>query len=404
MSIDIRPGTPADHRAMAGAMANALLSPAPDDEAWAKSAPSWLETPSFGAWDGDECVGSASQFLVDTTVPGGARLPTGAVSRVGVLPTHRRRGVATRLLRALVDDACARGLALMSLRASEATIYERYGFGMAGESASVTVDSARARPLRAAPANGRIRFVAPDDVLATVEPIYDAALHRRPGMVTRPATWWERYLAKAITLGTASHVVVHEREPGRPDGYAHYDVTWNDGGPGLGGGRGKVRDVIAADDATELALWAFILDLDLVRTWTAGERPVDDVVPGALYDRRAYRVTGIDDEQWLRLVDIDRALAARTYNPVPDSVTVTVDDQWIGANCDTWRIGADGAERAHGDGELRADISAVSAAYLGGITWRALAATGRVVGPADAVERADQLFATRPLPFCGSFF
>ncbi len=404
MSIDIRPGTPADHRAMAGAMANALLSPTPDDAAWEKSAPSWLDAPSFGAWDGDECVGSASQFLVDTTVPGGGRLPTGAVSRVGVLPTHRRRGVATRLLRALVDDARERGLALMSLRASEATIYERYGFGMAGEYVSITVDPARARPVSGAEATGRIRFVAPDEVLATVESIYDASLHRRAGMVTRPASWWRRYLADALVLGTASHVVVHEREPGRPDGYAHYDLAWNEGGPGLGGGRGTVHDVIAVDDATELALWGFLLDIDLVRTWQAGERPVDDIVRDALRDRRAYAVTAVDDEQWLRIVDVDRALRARTYAPVPGSVTVTVEDPWIGSNCGTWRIAADGAERVEVDGELRAGIAALSAAYLGGTSWRSLAATGRVAGSTAAIERADALVAARPLPFCGSFF
>lgn len=404
MTIEIRAGTPADHRAMAGAMANALLSATPDDAAWERSAPSWLDVPSFGAWDGDVCVGSASQFLVDTTVPGGARLPTGAVSRVGVLPTHRRRGVATRLLRALVDDACERGLALMSLRASEATIYERYGFGMAGEYASVTIDPARARPVRGANATGRIRFVAPDEVLTTVEPIYAAALHRRAGMVTRPESWWRRYLADAIVLGTASHVVVHEREPGRPDGYAHYDVAWNEGGPGLGGGKGTIHDVIAIDDETELALWSYLLDLDLVRTWEAGERPVDDVVRAALRDRRAYTVTTVDDEQWLRIVHVDRALGARTYAPVAGSITVTVDDQWIDGNCGTWRIDAGGAERIDGDSELRADIAALSAAYLGGTSWRTLAATGRVDGAAAAVDRADALMATRPLPFCGSFF
>lgn len=403
MTIEIRPGTPETHRAMSSAIATALLFPAHDDEAWERSAPTWLDVPSYGAWDGERCVGSASQFLVDTTVPGGAQLPTAAVSRVGVLPTYRRRGVASGLLRQLVDDAVERGLALMSLRASEATIYERFGFGMAGEYTTVTIDPARARPVRAA-GDGTVRLVDREAVLDTVRPIYECCRHRRPGMVSRPDSWWRRYLADAIKLGTTSNVVVLERH-GEAVGYAHYDLKWNDG-PGMGGGGGTAHDVIAVDHAAELALWSYLLDIDLVRVWKAEERPVDDILPHAIADRRAYTVTAVEDEQWVRIVDVDRALRSRTYAAAAGSIVVEVADPWVGANCGTWRVDADGAARTDdATPQLRAGIAALSAAYLGGTPWWALAATGRVeaVDP-TAITVGDGLFASRPLPWCGSFF
>ncbi len=50
------------------------------------------------------------------------------------------------------------------------------------------------------------------------------------------------------------------------------------------------------------------------------------------------------------------------------------------------------------------EIDVLSAAYLGTVSWSELAAVGRVVGDADAVARADDLFASRPLAWCGSFF
>ena len=210
--FDIRAGSPADHRAHAETVAKALLFPPRDDEGWVQAAPSWEETSCFGAWDGDTCAGSVSQFFVDTTVPGGVQLPTGAVSRVGVLPTHRRRGLATLLMHRLIDDAVERGLALMSLRASEAVIYERYGFGMAGEFASATVTSSRARPVRGAAIGGSFRFLDREAILATVEPIYARSLHRRPGADHPPGVVVAALLPRRAQAG---HLVVRGGARGR---------------------------------------------------------------------------------------------------------------------------------------------------------------------------------------------
>ena len=404
MTFEIRAGNAADHRALAETVSKALLFAPRDDEGWAQSAPSWEETSTFGAWEGDVCVGTVSQFLVDTTVPGGERLPTGAVSRVGVLPTHRRRGVATALMQRLIEDAAERDLALMSLRASEAVIYERYGFGLAGEFQSCTITAARARPVRAARAGGTFRYVDRGDVLATVQPIYERSLHRRPGMITRPASWWERYFADAIRQGTSSYVVVHTGPDGIADGYVHYDVAWNED-PGQHGGKGEIHEVVAVDDATELALWSFVLAMDLVRTWKCGERPVDDVVRWALHDRRAYEVADVDDEQWLRLVDVDRALGARSWADVRGAVTIEVRDRVLPRNDGTWHVDATGARRTDAAAALRTDVAGLSAAYLGGTPWRTLTLTGRATAvDTAAVATADALFGVRPAPFCGSFF
>ena len=154
MTIEVRPTQTDEYRRAAGAMAIALMNAPPNDEQWERSRPSWEEMASLSAWDGDRCVGHAGQFLVDTTVPGGARVPTAAVSRVGVMATHRRRGIATRLMEGLVVDAVDRGLALMSLRASETTIYGRYGFGLAGDFGDADLIPARARPIAGAATGG----------------------------------------------------------------------------------------------------------------------------------------------------------------------------------------------------------------------------------------------------------
>ena len=110
---------------------------------------------------------------VDTTLPGGARLPTAAITRVGVLPTHRRQGVGKQLMERLVVDARERGRMLASLRATEAVIYPRFGFGVAGENASAVIDARRARPLRCPEIEGTFRILDRGEILDVVPELYE---------------------------------------------------------------------------------------------------------------------------------------------------------------------------------------------------------------------------------------
>lgn len=402
-SIDIRRTEPHEYRTAAGAMATALLIPPPADDAWDRSQPSWDEMVSFSAWDGDRCVGHAGQFPVETTVPGGGRLATAAVARVGVLPTHRRRGIASGLMTTLIRDACERGQTLIALRASEATIYDRYGFGVAGDAAEATLDPRRARPLAGNSAPGTLRLLEPEEILDIVGPLYERIAHRRPGVHTRPPSWHRRYARAAIERSKAAFVAVHADADGIDDGYVTYEVAWNDGLDE--GGGGTVTDLWAADDRVELALWNFLVELDLIRTWRLHERPVDDLVRAAAADRRAYQYVRIDDEQWLRLADVDVALATRAYGAAAGSVTIAVSDELLDQNNGTWRVSADGARQVDADADLSADIATLSAAYLGGTAWHALAAVGSVDVHTDgAIGIADALFASRPLPHSGTFF
>jgi predicted acetyltransferase len=210
-------------------------------------------------------------------------------------------------------------------------------------------------------------------------------------------------MGDAVKGSKPSYVVVHLDSHGVADGFAHYDVAWNqDGSPG---GHGDVHDIFGVSDAVELALWSFILDIDLIRTWKAEERPLDDIVRAAVADRRAYATKSVDDEQWVRIVDVDAALAARTYNDTNGSVTIAVTDAQLAGNTGTWIVDAGGPQRAHDEADLAVDISVLSATYLGGTAWHTLAAAGIVdVRNEKAIAVADNLFASRPLPFSGSFF
>jgi predicted acetyltransferase len=405
MTIEIRPTKPDELRAAADTMAAALMFPRMTDEEWATREVSWQETDSVSAWDGDRCVGHASAFRFETTVPGGKTLPTSGVTRVGVSQTHTRRGILTGMMTQLLTDAQTNGKVLASLRASEAVIYGRFGFGIAGEAADVLVNRRTAGDVLR-PAEGSIRLLARDELLDVVPGLYDRVGRVRVGTVTRPMFMWTRYLKDAVDGTKASFVAVHEDSTGTADGYVHYDVAWKEGPPGTPGtGAGQIHDLCGADADVERALWQFVLGIDLVDEWHAEERPIDEAVRLAITNTRAYRVLHRWDEQWLRILDVDVALGARTYCASDRSVVLQVVDPVFSSNQGTWRIDSFGAFRSHQEPDLQVDIEVLSAAYLGGTSWRELADAGRVrVRRADAVDEADTLFAQRPAPFSGTFF
>jgi predicted acetyltransferase len=257
-------------------------------------------------------------------------------------------------------------------------------------------------------APGSMRMLRHDEVLDVIRPLYDR-IATRPGAITRPDWLWTRYFEKAIELGgDAEFVAVHSDPDGIDDGYVHYSVKWREERGGLPQGEGEYYDLFGADDAVELALVDYLCNVDLVREWYAEERPIDDPAQLGVADWRAYQVKGRWDEQWLRLLDVDVALAARTYDDVGGAVTIAVTDPLLATNNGVWQVSASGAERtgiAVDDAALTVDVRDLAAVYLGGTRWSQLAAVGRVgVRAPDAVAIADHLFVSPRAPFCCSGF
>ena len=100
----------------------------------------------LAAVEGDEIVGGAGAYLFDSTVPGGAQVPTAGVMAVGVLPTHRRRGALTALMRKQLADAHERGEPIATLFAAEGGIYARFGYGLASLAGDIELPKEHARP------------------------------------------------------------------------------------------------------------------------------------------------------------------------------------------------------------------------------------------------------------------
>ncbi|MGB8861393.1 MAG: GNAT family N-acetyltransferase [Ilumatobacteraceae bacterium] len=411
MTIDVRLTEPHEWRAAADTFRAALVSPPQSDAEWARDdlPASWRDSLSVSAWDGARCVGHAAGFPLPTVVPGGAVVSMSGVTRVGVQQTHTRLGILTQLMQRLLSEARSRGAVLAGLHASETTIYGRFGFAVAGDACDVEIDVRHGARVVAPVAPGRIRLLARDEMLSTVVAVHERVGLDRPGAVARPQWMHERFLTDALGTAKAAFVVVHSDEQGVDDGWARYTTEWTEGfGLLMQRGTCEVHDVWGATAQVELALWKYILELDLVDTVRATERPVDDAVRYALSNSRAYHAVARFDEQWLRLLDVEAAMAARTFNPAQDSVTIAITDPLFPSNDGTWRVSAPGAERLGGAADradLVTDVNGLAAAYLGGTAWYELAIAGAVTEcTAGALAIADSLFASRPLPRCGSLY
>ena len=140
-------------------------------------------------FDGDEIVGGAGAFPFGLTVPGGA-LPCAGVTVVGVLPSHRRRGLLRRMMDTQLRDVRDRGEPIAALWASEETIYGRFGYGLASISHNIDADRHRVAIRRDLPHDGSVRLVTNDEALRTFPRLYERVGRTRPGMIVRTRDWW----------------------------------------------------------------------------------------------------------------------------------------------------------------------------------------------------------------------
>ena len=268
---------------------------------------------SLAAFDGAEMVATTGIFARELTIPGGVmRIP--GVTLVGVLPTHRRRGLLTQLMRRQIDDIHAAGEPVAALWASEAAIYGRYGYGTAARHASVTLRTSGARLAPGVPApEGRVVLTEPAAAVDRIASLHDRVRRERVGHLDRTAVWWKRRTRDPERYRDgygALRAALHENTDGVVDGYALYAVKsgWADGPDG----RARIRELVVDGPGAASAMWAFLLGLDLVRAIEWEIAPPDLPIAELVSSPQLPRLS-LAPNLWIRLVDVPAALAARRY-------------------------------------------------------------------------------------------
>jgi predicted acetyltransferase len=402
MAIVIRPPEEDELRA-AMAAAESAFGDEVDDEDWEREQKILPASRSLAAYDGNRPVGLTAAYAFDLTIPGG-QLPCAGVTWVGVQPTHRRRGILRDFMRRQLADINRWGEPIAALWASESTIYGRFGYGLAAPSLYAKSDRARFALRDDDGPEASIRLVDAEEAYKLFPAVYERVRPARPGMLTRSETWWkELRLAdpKGWRRGASQKFYAAVEFDGAVEGYATYRVKseWEDGMP-----KGEVRviEVFASTTRAAREVWRFLHNVDLtVRV------NVDSLDPASplLLAVRDIRALGLKlaDGLWLRLVDLDAALKARSYK-LGQSVVLEVTDELCPWNAGRYRVGDD-AGRTEDAADLALDTADLAAAYLGGFDFHRLVHSGRAEERREgAAEAATLLFRTDLPPHCPEVF
>jgi predicted acetyltransferase len=358
---------------------------------------------TFVAVDGEHVVGTSGALSLELTVPGPVTVRVAGVTYVGVMPTHRRQGILTALIARVHDDARARNEPMAALLASEATIYGRFGYGVAVPTTSVEIERARAVFRRPVDITGRVRMLEPAEMADVLPGLHNRYRRRQPGEVSRSQAWWARRFVdrESDRRGAGARFAVVWEDP-EPRGYVTYRVTqrWDDGVPN---GTLMVEELIALTAEARAGLWQYCFGVDLVGVVKAGNVPVDEPLPWMLTDGRRAKVTLTKDFLWVCILDVEASLAGRGYAG-DQSLVFEV------AGVGRYRLtgGAPGDATCvptDRPADLVLHLADLSAAYLGGVRFTTLARAGLVceVTP-GALTTADALFTVSPGPYCCTGF
>jgi len=420
-AIDIRPVGEDGLREWTRALSTGFLrSPEVSDVELEARRGGFLPGRTLGAFDGGRCVGTFRSFPQELSVGAGATVPADAISNVTVSPTHRRRGILTRMMAQDLAAAKERGDVVATLIAAEYPIYGRYGFGPATWTSEWTIDVPRTGldPRWAGPTDGgRIDLVDGEDVRKLGPELHARLARQQPGAVSRDERWWQVNTGVVRFGGSWDEpfYAVYRSAEGEVEGLVSYeaDDKWDAKQPQ---DTADVNWLIAATPAAERALWQYLCSIDWITKVKTGWRAPDDLLPFFLPDPRAARLTAHADWLWVRLLDVVRALEARPYDGTGDGggggrglVLDVVDADGFAGGRYRLDVSAEGVGSCtpgtRDAAELTLDVRELAALWLGDESAVRLAALGRVREErAGAARVADALLRTSRRPWCPDIF
>jgi predicted acetyltransferase len=347
----------------------------------------WLPEGAFGA---SQVPVATTAWFDKTLNTGRGWLPLRMITDVTTNPAHRRRGLVRSLMEDCLADAAQQGVPLAALTVSEATIYGRWGFGVATFGEHVEVDTGPRFGLRPGiEPVGRVEMVDPRESWDLIKGLLDRHHREHPGSVGTPGFyediftgryhWMER--GPDDKLRAAVHL---SEEDAEVDGIVLFRIDREDGKRFA-----KVLCLLGFDPHAYLGLWQFLGGIDLVEkvTWHAAD-PADPV-RWALTDLNSLKTTALEEFLWVRVLDVPVALAARPWSADGDVVLEVADAQGHAAG--RYRVlakdGVADVTRTDERGEVAVDTETLGSLYLGGVPAAGLRDAGRITGDPGAVDR-----------------
>lgn len=373
MFVEIRPYEDADRDALLRAISVVYGSgspPQPDDEVSAHRS-------HFVAMAGPECGGFYAEYHFDT-LRGEAKVPTGGIALVGVVPERRHTGLGGDLMRFALRDMHRRGKRLASLYPFAESWYRQFGYEVCGATLRFDVPKGYLPRLKPQLPVRRLKW----SEFGEIRPCYARFSTARSGLLDRDDLFWGRLLGRKDT----------------PSGATYEKTVYTAGTPVEAYVvMAHVPDFHAEMSVTEL-VWTstagYETMLSLIRSMSANKSSVrwNEPSDSPFYYRHisssALGHASLDRLIMYRVIDVPGAVAA--LQPSADAeFTVAVDDPELPENAGPWRILARGGHvvvEPTGSAEIEIDIRAFTQAFLGQPSIDVVARNGFLRGSARAVD------------------
>lgn len=374
----------------------------PDSLVATANRPEWM----LCAFDGGRMAASHCTIPFTMRIDG-RPVPLGGVSAVGTLPEYRRQGLVRRLVTRSFEEMRAGGRPVAALWASQAAIYQRYGYAAAGAQRSYRVDTV---DLVFADGDGGRGDVQRYDAAGGHEhakAVYDRFVADRTGYLHRGRLLWTARILDHRDGEGPVHVAVSRGVDGTADACAVYTLRAGRVDHPARDQEIVVRDLAWLDIDAYRSMWSWFARHDLVGRVRWDTAPVDDPAPALLAEPRMLHAH--DGEGfWFRVVDAPAALAARGYGTDGALTVAVVSDPIAPWNEGTWALSVRDGEASvapdGGEADVVVSPTALSSLCIGARPARQLARWGLLHGAPAAVARADALFATRHAPHCPDHF
>jgi len=373
-----------------------------DNLAMQSNRPEW----TLCAFDGARMVASYGTIPF-TARANGRALPLGGVTTVATEPEYRRRG----LLRAITERALAAqrdaGQPVAALWASQAAIYQRYGYAASSALVRYQIDTADLNLLAAPSGDHEVAREPVADAFEDLKLVYRTFVADRTLYLHRSSVLWQgRVLNEDAATGPV-HLAICRNAAGEARGYVIYTLRSAMVTHATRPQELIVRDLGWLDADACASLWAFLARHDLVGRIRWDRAPLDDPLPELLSEPRLCHRQA-SEGTWLRIVDAAAALAGRGYDSDGELVLELTSDRLTPWNDGRYRLtvsnGVADVARTTAAPEVTLPVRSLASLWCGYHDAAALAAWGLIDIDERVLPHARALFATRHAPHCPDHF
>jgi predicted acetyltransferase len=172
---------------------------------------------------------------------------------------------------------------------------------------------------------------------------------------------------------------------------------------GVSAGVMTIIEAVAPDGEGARELWRWLLDFDWTSEFSADLLPLDHPLFLLLAEPRRMAFE-LNDGVWVRLVDVQAALASRAYEG-DGEVVLEVTDAFCPWNDGCYSVSSAGVERVERSPDLGVDVTSLGSVFLGGFSFASLKRSQRVKEfTKSAILVADRLFGTSSDAWCPEIF